>query len=103
MSDSLESRFNKITLKGNPFTPPPPGVYCDCDGEDSDEHFHVRCMVAVCDSCVNSFQADYLVYTREAGYQAVEEDARQRGWHVEASRNYYLCGDCVATSFPVTQ
>lgn len=82
----LEDKFESVI-----YSAPPVGVVCDCD----DDHFHVRCMSALCDVClVNSVSADFVVFTKVEGLNALANYCRSLGWRVDEIANFYTCKDC---------
>jgi len=92
----LEVRLLNLEVKHDDliYSPPPDNVECDCDFDD--EHFHVRCMSASCDECLDSHVSeDFFVYTRQEGLAAIANYCQKLGWQVNEIDNYYVCKECL--------
>lgn len=83
----LEDKYESVI-----YSEPPVGVVCDCD----DEHFHVRCMSALCDVCgVSEVLEDFVVFSKGEGFRALASYCRGLGWVVNEVDNYYTCSECL--------
>lgn len=83
----LEDKYESVI-----YSEPPVGVVCDCD----DEHFHVRCMSALCDVCgVSEVSEDFAVFSGSEGLMALAIYCRGLGWVVDEVNKYYTCSECL--------
>ena len=83
----LEDKYESVI-----YSEPPVGVVCDCD----DEHFHVRCLSALCDVCgVSEVLEDFVVFSKGEGFRALANYCRGLGWVVDEVDNYYACSECL--------